>query len=119
MLKSTHKTDGRKIHIQPRYTFPQIEKMGEDHSCIGAALIALWGLPPVIVNAIASYENPFKLAGNDTHYSMILHLADTISNYQHSSQSSPILETNDITREVVETLMPMDQFESLLQQPFN
>ncbi len=102
-----------KVHIS------QIEKMGEEHSCIGAALIALWGLPPIIVNAIASYENPFELGGIEARDSMILHLADAISNYQHGNKSSPILETNDITRGVVETLMSKDQFNSLLQQLFN
>jgi putative nucleotidyltransferase with HDIG domain len=72
-----------KLHIS------QFEKLAEDHAGIGAALIALWGLPPRIVNTIAFYPTPESAEHDDLHFCRILHIGDAISNTRRIHRSIP------------------------------
>jgi HD-like signal output (HDOD) protein len=71
-----------KLHIS------QIEKLADDHACIGAALIALWGLPSTIVNTVAFYPQPQNVRLDPKGFCRIIYIADGISNWTHTK--SPI-----------------------------
>ncbi len=97
-------------------TISSIHKLAEQHSSVGAALIALWGLPPKLATAIAYYEDPLSLKEGENQYAMILHIADGIANYQSSNTQEPILDSPYLKREVVEQLLSVDSLESILSQ---
>jgi putative nucleotidyltransferase with HDIG domain len=72
-----------------RLHIAQFEKLAEDHAGIGAALIALWGLPPRIANTIAFYQGPDEAENDELHFCRILHIADAISNTKRTNRSVP------------------------------
>ena len=82
-----------KLHIN------QIEKLADEHAAIGAALIALWGIPTQIVNTIAFYSDPAENEFDEDHFSCILHVADGISNYLHIGNETPFIESDAINLE--------------------
>lgn len=79
-----------KLHIN------QIEKLANDHAGIGAALIALWGLPARVVNTIAFYNNMQEYKNDDLYFSPILHVADGLSNYLKSREPKSFSTTHFI-----------------------
>jgi len=99
-----------KVHIT------QIEKLADDHSGIGAALVALWGLPARIVNTIAYYEHPESVEIEDHQYTLILHLADGISNYLHSKNPLPLFQTTGyLNTDLIQKSLTHDQLDDVLQ----
>jgi len=94
----------------------QIEKLTDQHSLIGAALVALWGIPAKIVNAIAFHENPSE-AGNDAlHYVSILHLAEKVSCYLHSGEKRKITECGILDPEKVSNVIEPHRIEEFMEQ---
>jgi HD-like signal output (HDOD) protein len=73
-----------KLHIS------QIEKLADDHAGIGAALIALWGLPSTIVNTIAFYPEPNNVELDPKGFCRIIYIADAISNWTHTKPNSTL-----------------------------
>lgn len=96
-----------KLHIT------QIEKLADDHAAIGAALIALWGIPTPIVNTIAYYAEPAANENDEDYFSCILHVADGISNYLHNCNDASFMESNCIDLESLHKAgfdFPFDQW---------
>jgi HD-like signal output (HDOD) protein len=87
----------------------QIENLYCDHACIGAALIALWGLPVKVVNTLAYYIDPMESPLEDRTFECILHLADGISNYLHEGKNQGILQSGHILPSVPKWMGPVSQ----------
>ena len=83
----------------------QIEKVAVDHAIIGAALVALWGIPAKIVNAIAFHEYPQEVENDDQHFALILHIADKVSQYLHCGEKLPLLSSGHVNPAVVKPLL--------------
>lgn len=57
---------------------------GTTHDAVGAALLASWGLPAELVDAVAFHHTPDEL-GTELHLAGVIHVADALS-YDDSSQ---------------------------------
>jgi len=99
-----------KVHVS------QIEKLAEEHACIGASLIALWGLPVKIVNAIAYYNSLEELQKESGPFAHILHLADAYSNFLHSPQQKRFLESDFANAQEIKAFFDEDTVEEMLDQ---
>ena len=60
------------------------EKQGNGHALVGAALLALWGLPARIVNGVAFHHRPDESSSFLSNYALIVHIAEGIINYFNS-----------------------------------
>lgn len=67
---------------------------GTNHAVIGAALLALWGIPPDVVNAIAYHHKPQDDDESGISLSTIVHIANAIV-YLRRSDGDPDLDPQD------------------------
>jgi len=65
------------------------ERFGINHALIGAALLALWGIPPKVVNAIAFHHKPQDDMVQGVSLSTIIHIANAIV-YQRKAGALPV-----------------------------
>ena len=63
----------------------ETEQFGTNHAEIGAALLAIWGIPPKVVNAIAYHHKPQDDAVKELSLSTILHIANAIAYMEKSN----------------------------------
>ena len=69
----------------------QIEKDGiaeYQHPLVGAALLAIWAIPGTIVNAVAHHHCPDEFNQVEGNFSLPVHLAEGIINFQNSQDSN-------------------------------
>ncbi|MCG8525031.1 MAG: response regulator [Opitutales bacterium] len=83
----------------------EVEESGFEknkHPLVGAALLALWGMPAKVVNAVAYHHEPSE---TDSHLAAIVHLAESITNAKHLRLDwEEYLDTDFVQSEVVEAL---------------
>jgi HD-like signal output (HDOD) protein/CheY-like chemotaxis protein len=53
--------------------------IGTTHSCVGAYLLGLWGLPDAILDATAFHHCPWKKPSADLNSTTIIHIADALA----------------------------------------
>lgn len=92
-----------------------IEELGIEenrHALIGAALLALWGLPAKIINAVAFHHDPEDSSGPQSNYAMLVHVAEAITNFNHCSDAEKsIFDSRFINTKYVEELELRDEIE--------
>jgi len=60
--------------------------LGASHAEVGAYLLALWGLPVPLVEAVACHHNPRRCANHDLCLAGVIHIADSL---QHAASAEP------------------------------
>lgn len=73
-------SSGRPTHVVER------EHFGVTHAEVGAYLMALWGLPLNIVEAVAHHHNPSALLGRPTDVLLAVHVADALMEAQGTDE---------------------------------
>jgi HD-like signal output (HDOD) protein len=97
----------------------QIEQLANDHAGIGAALIALWGLPPKIANTVAFYPTPELATHDDLHFCRLLHIADTISNAKRNHPGIPVSGPHKTSIDNLKEVGAMFPIEDWLEELWN
>lgn len=69
---------------------------GISHDCLGANLLARWGMPTSVVEAVAFHHGPGQLTGNDFTPLVAVHVADQLA-------------TIDLARATVESIPGLDR----------
>jgi len=79
---------------------------GINHAQIGAALLALWGIPPKIINAIAFHHKPQDDTIQGISLSSIIHIANAIVYQKHlgSKVSDEISKTHLLNSEFIRSV---------------
>ncbi len=69
-------------------TLPEVEleKIGSSHAEVGAYLLALWGLPTPVVQAVAMHHRPGRVSEKEFSVLTALHVADFL---EHEKSRSP------------------------------
>jgi len=60
--------------------------LGASHAEVGAYLLALWGLPVPLVEAVACHHNPRRCANHNLCLAGVIHIADAL---QHAGSAQP------------------------------
>lgn len=70
--------------------------LGATHAEVGAYLLALWGLPVPLIEAVACHHTPRRCTGSTLCLAGVIHLADAL---QHSQGLHPELTPNPVDHE--------------------
>ncbi len=70
------------------------EVFGTNHAIVGAALLALWGLPPQVVNAVAHHHKPGKISLQEITLATIIHVANAVVWHRHHSKDGNLNESD-------------------------
>jgi HD-like signal output (HDOD) protein len=62
------------------------QHLGASHAEVGAYLLALWGLPVPLIEAVACHHNPRRCANPNLCLAGVVHIADAL---QHAGQRQP------------------------------
>lgn len=81
------------------------ELMGTSHAEIGAYLLGLWGIPNVVVDAVAHHHHPTRIGHAGLDSSIALYIADLLA---HQDSTKP--ELRDLDRACLEDLGVLPQF---------
>ena len=79
LLKEAH-ASRRPLHEVER------QQLGASHAEVGAYLLALWGLPVPLVEAVACHHHPRRCANTNLCLAGVIHIADSL---QHSRGAEP------------------------------
>ncbi len=99
----------------------EIEEWGVDHAAVGAALLAYWGLPYPIIEAVAYHQRPSEIDSDEATPLTYVHVASALSagpeedasiNLQH-----PHLDLEHIARLGLEE--SIEDWTRLIQEHFN
>ena len=64
-------------------------QMAEHHAGVGAYLLALWGFPSSIVEAVASHHGPNETETGGLSLPRLIHIADRLVHQRHAEYSGP------------------------------
>lgn len=97
-----------------------IEKEGVEknsHALTGAALLALWGLPARIVNAVAFHHDPEHSADVQSNYAMFVHIAEAVVNFRkNSDEKGSVFESEYINTQYFEELGLRNELETRIKE---
>jgi putative nucleotidyltransferase with HDIG domain len=71
-IHSASRSTGVPIHVLER------DQLGTDHAGVGGHLLAMWGLPPVVVDAVARHHDASLARGRDLDAVLAVHVADRL-----------------------------------------
>ncbi len=93
------------------------EKQGSGHALVGAALLALWGLPARIVNGVAFHHRPEESSSFQSNYALIVHIAEGIINYLKTDNScDSILDSAFVNGTFLKELGMSESIESRIHE---
>lgn len=109
-----------RIKEDPYQSHLIIEKEGiekNSHALTGAALLALWGLPARIVNAVAFHHDPEHSADVQSNYAMFVHIAEAVINFRkNSDERDSVFESEYINTQYFEELGLRNELETRIKE---
>jgi putative nucleotidyltransferase with HDIG domain len=77
----------------------EMQHFGENHATLGAALLAIWGIPPDIVNAVAFHHKPHLDTEQVMPFSTLVHIANAMVWQGREQSPEDLLSSNLLNRE--------------------
>ena len=102
MLNQCHATHTPLIEVER-------EHFQATHAEVGAYLLALWGLPIPLVEAVACHHHPLRCGTDELCLAGVVHLADAL---QYFPGSQPHIVTSPVDTDYLKQLKLETQFEN-------
>jgi len=101
--------EGSKVDKRPLHVIEE-ELIGVSHAEVGAYLLSLWGLPYVIVEAVAHHHHPMRVPQDKLDTISLVYFANILT-HEHAVQveGGPALVQAPMDMVLVETLCVQDQ----------
>jgi putative nucleotidyltransferase with HDIG domain len=78
-LYLSHETSAMSVPDTAHTEKRELEKFGVSHSELGASLVGIWGLPPMIVHAVAYHHHLDQLPQDQLLFPAIVHVANAVA----------------------------------------